>query len=66
MKQELTRYIQFAIDNGYIEKCYFYLDDEKQASPAYHLPLNYIYESNAAILKSGVPVIVIPPASDVL
>ena len=31
----------------------FYLDDEKQASPAYHLPLNYIYEPNAAILKSG-------------
>ncbi|MFV0565375.1 MAG: THUMP-like domain-containing protein [Flavobacteriaceae bacterium] len=31
----------------------FLLNDEKQASPNYHLPLEYLYEPNSAILKSG-------------
>lgn len=31
----------------------FYLEDEKTANSAYSLPLSYLYEPNAAILKSG-------------
>ncbi|MEP1490096.1 MAG: class I SAM-dependent methyltransferase [Algibacter sp.] len=31
----------------------FYLEDEKVAESTYHLPLSYLYEPNASILKSG-------------
>jgi 16S rRNA G966 N2-methylase RsmD len=35
------------------EKCEFLLDEESKAIVAYAAPFNYLYEPNAAILKSG-------------
>lgn len=41
------------IKNDTTENFDFYIKDEKKFEPPYNLPLTYLYEPNAAILKAG-------------
>ncbi|WP_405415868.1 THUMP-like domain-containing protein [Maribacter sp. Asnod1-A12] len=50
-EEPVIKTVNFKTNN--IQKFKFRLCDEQKAKPTYSLPLAYIYEPNAAILKSG-------------